>query len=84
MTWFQHKHKWKAVAAQSAMVPRYAGMFAQTEGMPRPCTHVLLRCSCGFVMTETIEGNWSIGDINGESAADAVDKLLLSTGRKQP
>jgi hypothetical protein len=68
-----HRHRWQIVATEQL---EYQHLFrrgpraGQSVGEPEPITEVLQRCSeCGQVSTTTLDGHWTLADMEGRNVA---------------
>lgn len=62
---FHFFHRWVSVAADLMSYQHYNRRTMQEFGNPEPITEVLQKCSCGKVRTVTLDGHWTLAQING-------------------
>lgn len=78
----EHRHKYVATAVTHEKFdndgPMIPSMFA---GPPRAknVTHVLLRCACGDIANNTLNGTWMLAQLLGSSPGESVDAFLATT-----
>jgi hypothetical protein len=66
---FWHRHKWKVTGAQ--LLYRFYG---EERDIRCPITEVLLVCDCAGVKTETLEGHWTLEQLQPASGKAEADK----------
>jgi hypothetical protein len=63
-------HNWKPVAANYRFQPMFKGSVGAVtgellEGVGSSKTDVLWRCECGKIKSTTLDGKWTLEQING-------------------
>jgi hypothetical protein len=57
------RHQWVSIAAQR-LERDYFNRHGDKVGSPEPITEVLQRCPCQRLRTVTLDGVWTLGQIN--------------------
>lgn len=82
MTWFHH-HRWKLNAVQHCQ-----SFVVDRESGKRHClgdvTRLLLICECGKAKTATIDGTWTINELQPKDTATDFDKTFMRSLNIKP
>ena len=82
MTWF-HYHRWKLNAVQHAQRVTIDRTTGQRHNMG-DATRLLLVCDCGKAMTRTIDGTWTISELQPKPFTADVDQDFLRSLKIKP
>jgi hypothetical protein len=70
MAWF-HRHRWVVRGVQNLQrITRHATL----GEMSSPITEILERCDCGAIRTLTVDGTWSLEQMNPPPGQVEADK----------
>jgi hypothetical protein len=69
MSWF-HQHRWTVTGSHMMM----RGPFGIDPSRATPITEVLLVCSCGKVKTLTLDGHWTLEQLQPAPGTAEADR----------